>query len=421
MITQNRFFVKTISTKLPRECGIAKYDEDLSDSIRSDDRILHLGHYSIVREINSLDYLRPIEGEIEQGNTEYWQNTTKEIVQKAEKDRGKGIETGIIVDWEYGIFGDNEKLDYVTPLLQNLNKNKITNITIAHTTLSKPNSHQRKVMGGIIENTDQVICLTPSQIKILRDIYNAPREKLIYIPHGIPKIEIEETREELKKDWELEDKIIISTAGFVSPRKAIENPIKAIAKTKRDDLIYFIAGVTHPEVRRREGEKYRESLINLAENSGLNPFQTEKKDENILELMKKIPRNCRVVFLNSFLEDSDLFRLLKGTDLGIVPNTAPEQISSGQIAYWIGAGRAFITTETPYAKDMENEGIGLLAEFENPESIYKNLGYFLTMEKAKRNLEFAATRKAATMSWPDVGKRMLNVLAHIIDYKQGEK
>ncbi len=418
-------YIGAISTVLPRECGIATFNDDFLESIGGDSRIFKTGSYSIIR--NPLNYqatTSPVEMEIEQNNPDSWKEALEDIIKKTKERKKQGIETGFFIEHEYGIFKENVRNEAATKLLRGFFNNDIPNITIAHTILKEPKKNQERIMRNIIKYTNQIICLTPSAVDILREIYDAPREKLIHIPHGIPKLNIPEKRDELKKNFGLEGKTVISTLGFISNRKGIEYPIEAFSTLKKEgekDLVYIVAGTTHPEAKRLQKEKfgdeehYRNFLINSAEKLGLNPIQFD--NDNIFENLHNTKDNT-VIFLNKFLESYEFLKIMKMSDLGIVPNLSPQQISSGQIAYWVGMGRQYIATASPYAKDMENEGVGFLVDFKDSNVIYKSLKFFLKhSDKERKTLELAPICKGATMYWEDVGKNYINVMERIIQYK----
>src|ERR1700682_6246818 len=64
---------------------------------------------------------------------------------------------------------------------------------------------------------------------------------------------------------------VLLTFGLLSPNKGIENVIRALPTilAKHANLVYIVSGATHPHIRRREGERYREELQALAEECGV--------------------------------------------------------------------------------------------------------------------------------------------------------
>lgn len=418
---KNPFYVGMISTVPPRKCGIAKFNWDLFQSIKNDERIYDLGFYSIItEELNYVPKVRKIiEREINQSRKNSWNKALEHIVNKTEYRRKNNIQSGFFIQHEYGIFGkDHDSDDNIVKTLKTLQENKIPAITIVHTLLSQPSKFKRKVMEGILEYSDKIICITPSAINRFKEIYGTRRGKLIYIPHGVPRVEITESRDDLKKQYGFIDKEgnpinLVSNIGLLSDGKGIEYALEGFAefkKNRKENFIYCIAGETHPEIKKKEGEKYRKFCLKLAKKKGL-------KTLNHKSARKMNFANYDVIFWDKFLSDKEYLKFMKMSDLGLVTNQSKDQISSGQIAYWIGMGKPVIATESPYSKDMEDEGVGLLIKFGNSEEIYDRLKFFFNLpENEKEELEFLAAGKGATMTWPVVGKIYTNLMESRITY-----
>ena len=119
------------------------------------------------------------------------------------------------------------------------------------------------------------------------------------------------------------------------------------------DVLLVIAGRTHPEVARREGERYRLRL------------QERVRDLGITD---------HVVFDDRFLSVDELAKLLATTDVFVTPYSGREQIVSGALAFAIAAGRPVVSTPYLYAEEMLAEGAGRLVPFGDSAAIAAAIG-----------------------------------------------
>ncbi len=150
------------------------------------------------------------------------------------------------------------------------------------------------------------------------------------------------------------------------------------------DVLYLIIGQTHPEVRRRDGEKYRNSLI---------------------ELVKKLHLEHNVRFVNQYLTQQQLIRYLQVTDVYLTPYIDRYQITSGTLAYALGCGKPIISTPYLYASEALAEGRGLMAEFQNPRSFARCIKVLLENPAVREHCERSAFEYGKSMSWANVGGR----------------
>jgi len=75
----------------------------------------------------------------------------------------------------------------------------------------------------------------------------------------------------LQDKFGTEGKFVLLTFGLLSPNKGIEYVIRALPAilARHPNVVYIVSGVTHPHIRRREGERYREQLQALAAELGV--------------------------------------------------------------------------------------------------------------------------------------------------------
>ena len=114
---------------------------------------------------------------------------------------------------------------------------------------------------------------------------------------------------------------------------------------RHPEIVYVIAGRTHPDVARREGEQYRLML-----------------ERRVLEL----DLSEHVEFDDRFLSIDELSDLLAATDVFVTPYRNREQIASGALTFAIAAGCGIVSTPYWYAEDMLATGAGRLVPFDDP-------------------------------------------------------
>jgi hypothetical protein len=184
---------------------------------------------------------------------------------------------------------------------------------------------------------------------LLREVYNVPSEKIDLIPHGVPDLPFMDPNY-FKDLFGTEGKSVLLTFGLLSPNKGIENVIRALPLIlqKHPNLVYIVSGATHPHIRRREGERYRDALKALAEECGV---------------------SANVIFNNRFVSAEELVEQVGAADIYITPYRHEDQVVSGTLAIALGAGKAIISTPYWHAKELLADGRGVLVPFEDPTAL----------------------------------------------------
>ncbi len=129
---------------------------------------------------------------------------------------------------------------------------------------------QRRVMVELEELSDRLIVMSEHSSQFLQDIFQVPAAKIDVIPHGVPNLAFVDPNF-YKDRFGVGGQSVLLTFGLLSPNKGVESVIEAMPRilAQNSNVTYIVAGATHPHIRRREGDKYRESLQFLAKDLGV--------------------------------------------------------------------------------------------------------------------------------------------------------
>ena len=375
--------VTIVSTYPPRACGIGTFSRDLRSAMLEADPSVEVGLLSIVRDphtANAPEVLSVIRQDL---RADYVAAPALLI------ERGTDV---VLIEHEYGIFG-GEAGEYVLSLVAEL---QVPYVVTLHTVLSAPSAAQEKVLVELCRQAALVTVFTETARRMVIDSQVVPADKVRVVPHGaptelLPGAHTAAVSVEGQALPHLTGRTVLSTFGLISASKGIETVIEALPAVieRHPDVLYLIAGQTHPEVIRNEGEKYRLSLQRLVRDRGLQ-------------------RN--VQFLDRFLTTPELAVLLSSTDLYLTPYRSREQIVSGALTFAVVAGCPVVSTAYLYAEDLLASGAGVLVPFDDPAAFAEGILHFLD-HPAMLSAAAARARSVGEMlAWPAVALQTVDVL-----------
>jgi len=359
--------IAVIGNHLPRQCGIATFTTDLCNAIAVEYGATGVFVVAVNDPQSRYTYHTRVRFEITESDISSYQ-AAADFLNSSNVDL-------VCLQHEYGIFGGKSG-SHVLRLLQRL---KMPVVTTLHTVLREPDVDQLIVMQEIATLSDRLIVMSEHSSQFLQDVFRVPCGKIDRIPHGIPELPFAEPAV-CKDSFPNEGKTVLLTFGLLSPNKGFENVIQALPRilARYPNVVYVIAGATHPHVKRREGDRYRLQLQALAKELGVG--------EN-------------VVFHNRFVSPQEMASLVGSADIYITPYRHEAQAVSGTLAYALGVGKAIISTPYWHAAELLGNGRGALVPFENPAAIADTAIELLDNDAAREAMRKRAYLYARRMLW----------------------
>jgi polysaccharide biosynthesis protein PslF len=356
----------------PRECGIATFTKDVVDSY--DQRFGVRSEIVAIEEPGAppRDYPATVVAKLVQDDRDSYR-AIAQFVNAHDCD-------ALNVQHEYGLFGGADG-EWIVDLIALVRKPVIVSL---HTVLPDPSPEHLRVARTICGTASAVVVLSATGKDILVDRYGIDAHKVHVVHHGVPDVPFRDA-DGAKLAFGLHDRRVISTFGLINRGKGLEYAIEAMrdVAAAHPEALYLILGQTHPVVRRREGEAYRESLEKLVAEYGL---------EN----------NVRLV--DRYLGFDELVQYLQATDIYLTPYLNPVQIVSGTLAYAVGVGKAIVSTPYLYAEELLAHGRGFLVQFRDALSIASTITSLLDDPDLRASTERRAYRFGRQMTWPNVAQ-----------------
>jgi glycosyltransferase involved in cell wall biosynthesis len=371
--------IAVIGNYTPRRCGIATFTADLAESLAAEAPDSEVWATAMNDVPEGYPYPSRVHFEVnEQSRGEYQL--------AAEFLNINGVEVASL-QHEYGIFGGSAG-SYILDLIGRL---RMPVVTTLHTVLKEPTPEQADVTAEIARLSAKLVVMSRRAAGFLRDIYQVPGEKIAFVHHGIPDLSFVDPNY-YKDQFGVEDRTVAATFGLLSPNKGIEHMIAAMPEIVKShpEFMYLVLGVTHPNVKKHEGERYRTSLQRLATKLGV---------------------AGNVQFLNRFVDIQELCEFLGCADVYVTPYGNEAQITSGTLAYAMGSGKPVVSTPYWYATEMLAEGRGVITPFGDAESLSANVLALLAdpvRRHAIRKRAYLFTRDAV---WNKVAQEYFNVFA----------
>ena len=376
-----------VSSYIPRKCGIATFTKDLTNAMND----LNPDGIAEIIAVDPLDetFVYPTEVKSKIGKFDLASyDEAAQIINASDAEV-------LCLQHEYGLYGtvdpDHFVGEYIIRMLRQVDKPIITTL---HTILEHPLPAHRALMEEISNLSDIMITMMPSAKERLESVYGINPDRVVVIHHGVA--DRPRARKQNKKQFGWEEKKVLLMSGLMSPGKGMEYVIEALPEIVKQcpEAIFVIVGQTHPDVLKRHGEAYRESLTSKAKALGVADH---------------------LVYVNEYLPLDVLLDYYEACDIYLTPHLDPQQVASGTLAYALGMGKACISTKYIYASEMLKDGRGVLVDFKNSEQIAEAALHILMNPSFQNEMERKAYALGRKMSWPRVAERYLNLFRLTLD------
>ena len=373
--------VISVSTVLPRPCGIATFNQDVTQVLEENDVNVH--HVAMERAGYKYAYPTSTIAIIRQGIRADYQKVAV-LINHHQPDV-------VLLQHEFGIFGGWQG-EYIVDLLRNLT---VPAVVVLHRYEFVQDSDLKRKRVEVVHEMARyvkalVVISDITKGKLASDLRKAGiSTPVIHIPHGTPDVTDYFLANPKREIFGREDTLTLATFGLVSERKGIQDVVEVLPQIVNQfpTVLYRVLGRPHPT------------------NSRAQAFLRTVKQR-----VKELNVSKHVSFVTRFLSVQDIMENLQATDVYITFYDDPDQASSGTLAFSLAAGCCVVSTPYIHAKELLAEGRGVLVPFRDRQALVGALLRLLSNEQERNEYRRNALAYGRQTAWPLIGKRYVAVL-----------
>jgi polysaccharide biosynthesis protein PslF len=362
-LTSPRFLF--VSTYPPTRCGIATFTESLIGALR---RIRDgATDNGVIRMVTNWDDSISLEAEIvaePDVTTPDWAGPLETWC------------TGFDLLWiqhEFGIFGPDDG----ESVLDLCRRSPLPIATTLHTVIASPSDRQRTIIESLGDESAAVVVMSRQARRRLIETYDIDRDKVHVVPHGA------QFPSRRRQEAHPLSRPMIVNWGLIGPGKGLETGIRALALLQHLEPPprLVIRGATHPNVKRSEGEAYRNGLVGLIGQLGL---------EGSVEMS------------DAYMSPGEMEAWINSAAMALIPYDTTDQATSGVLVDAIGAGLPVVATAFPHSLELLSTGAGRVVPQKDPQAMAAAIGALLMDPSALAAAADEAIRVGHDLAWPRV-------------------
>ncbi|HSL97392.1 MAG TPA: glycosyltransferase [Candidatus Deferrimicrobiaceae bacterium] len=259
-------------------------------------------------------------------------------------------------------------------------------VTTLHDIPNDPSPRERAILLAVIQGSAATVAMSDAGRRRLAERFDVAPDVVDVIHHGAPDLPptSPEATDDAAERLGVAGLEVILGFGLLGPEKGCELTIEAMPEilAARPAACHIVVGAIHPDEIRRRGSTLRDELIERAEALGVAD---------------------RVRFVDRFVGRSELTHWLQAANVIVMPQRSPDRVSSGSLAYALGAGRPVVAAPSLIATELLGDGAGVVLAKRSPGALATAIIDLLGDPARSRDVGGAAYERGRTMTWSKIG------------------